>query len=113
MNEPIEIRYLDESNAGPPVLAVRGEIDAEGSREIRSRVLELSDQGHECVVLDLNQVDLLASTGVGTLLLLTETLRNKGQRFVLRDVSDTVRQVIGLLNLNAFLDIEDTTPSAP
>ena len=112
MTEHFEIRYLDESNPNPPVLVVSGGLDAEGSREIRSRVLELSDQGYEQVVLDLNDVDLLASTGVGTLLLLTETLRNKGQRFVLRDPSDTVTQVINLLNLAAFLDIEKATPSA-
>ena len=105
MAESFKIRSLDDPGADGAVLVIQGGIDADCSQDLRMRVLALSEAGESTVTLILRDVDLLASTGVGTLLLLTETLRAKGQRLILQELSTSVEQVIGLLNLESFLDI--------
>lgn len=53
--------------AGSVVLAVRGEIDVYTAPRLRERLIELVKEGHRQVVVDLDQVDFLDSTGLGVL----------------------------------------------
>lgn len=53
--------------AGSAVLAVRGEIDVYTAPRFRERLVEMVKEGHRRVVVDLDQVDFLDSTGLGVL----------------------------------------------
>ncbi|MHB1912513.1 MAG: STAS domain-containing protein [Acidimicrobiales bacterium] len=52
---------------GFAVLAVRGEVDVYTAPRLRERLVEMVSQGHRQVVVDLEGVDFLDSTGLGVL----------------------------------------------
>jgi anti-sigma B factor antagonist len=58
---------VDESRAPYTVLSVKGEIDVYSAPRLRERLVELVSQGHRQVVVDLEGVDFLDSTGLGVL----------------------------------------------
>jgi anti-sigma B factor antagonist len=58
---------VDESRAPYTVLSVKGEIDVYSAPRLRERLVELVSQGHRQIVVDLEAVDFLDSTGLGVL----------------------------------------------
>ncbi len=60
---------LEVDDSRPPftVLAVKGEIDVYCAPRLRERLVELVSEGHRQIVVDLEGVDFLDSTGLGVL----------------------------------------------
>ncbi|HVL93203.1 MAG TPA: STAS domain-containing protein [Acidimicrobiales bacterium] len=59
---------LDVSEHGAAtVLAVRGEVDVYTAPRLRERLVELVNQGKRMIVIDLEGVEFLDSTGLGVL----------------------------------------------
>lgn len=58
---------VDESRPPYTVLSVKGEIDVYSAPRLRERLVELVSQGHRQIVVDLEAVDFLDSTGLGVL----------------------------------------------
>ena len=113
MSRPFKLETTSSSPGRDYHMTLHGSLDASAAQRLRESTLAASAAGHPRVVADLSDVDFLASTGIGTLLLLTESLKKEGQSFVVCNLSDAVAQVIGLLNLSDFLTIESTSEGAP
>jgi anti-sigma B factor antagonist len=59
---------VDSSPAGERTLvAVGGEIDVYSAPRLRERLVELINSGHHDLIIDLEDVDFLDSTGLGVL----------------------------------------------
>ncbi len=58
---------VDDSRPPYTVLAVTGEIDVYSAPRLREKLVELVSQGHRQIVVDLEGVDFLDSTGLGVL----------------------------------------------
>ena len=60
---------LEIIDSPPPytVLAVKGEVDVYSAPRLREKLVELVSQGHRHIVVDLESVDFLDSTGLGVL----------------------------------------------
>lgn len=111
MHEQFEIE-VDQATGCAPVVRLGGRLDAAGAQELRRRCLELREQGESCLVLQLGEVTFVASSGLGTFLLLTEEFGHAGGRIVLAEPSESVLRVIRLLNLDKFLQITDSLDEA-
>jgi anti-anti-sigma factor len=97
---------------GPVALFhVGGRLDAVAAQELRKRCLEARQLGHKHVALDLSAVSFVASSGVGTLLALTEEFGKDGALY-LAPISLPVRSVIQLLNLEPYLAIYESLEEA-
>jgi len=59
----LETRQVDDHT----VIEVGGEIDVYTAPKLRERIIELVDQGVYDIVVDLEKVDFLDSTGLGVL----------------------------------------------
>lgn len=110
MSDKLEIAKAGD-RSGVPILKLQGRIDARGAQELRDRCAELRDAGHANLVLDLDGVSFVASSGLGTFLLLTEEYRSGGGRLVLAAPQGGVVQVLQLLNLDQFLEIAPSLES--
>jgi anti-sigma B factor antagonist len=63
----IELAFETSARDGQTWLVVRGEIDAYTSPRLRERLGELMDQGRFNLVVDLESVEFMDSTGLGVL----------------------------------------------
>jgi anti-sigma B factor antagonist len=70
--------HIDDSRAPYTVLAVKGEVDVYTAPRLREKLVELVSQGKHQIVVDLEGVDFLDSTGLGVLVGALKRLRSHG-----------------------------------
>jgi anti-sigma B factor antagonist len=58
---------VDDSRPPYAVLGVNGEVDVYTAPRLREKIVELVSKGHYQIVVDLENVDFLDSTGLGVL----------------------------------------------
>ena len=102
----------ESDNNGVPVLRLAGRLDADGAHALRAKALEFKERGHTRVIVHLADLEFVASSGLGTFLLLTEEFLDVGGSIVFVAPSTDVRQVISLMNIDQFLNLVDTEEEA-
>lgn len=93
------------------VLRVCGHLDSTSAPELARRCAEVGHSGRD-LVLNLGQVDFIASSGVGALLAIADQLHAADRTLQLAALSPAVDAVIRLLNLDQFLAIHATEGEA-
>lgn len=94
------------------VLRLQGRLEARSAQELLRRCRDMRSRGKARVVLNLSGVTFVASSGVGTLLALTEEFKDNGGAVQLAAPSEPVRSVVDLLNLTDFLSIFESEGNA-
>lgn len=87
------------------VFRVGGRLDAKNAQQLMSACHDARSSRQQCVIVNLADITFVASSGVGTLLALTEEFREGGGSIHLVSLSDAVTSVVELLNLGQFLNI--------
>jgi anti-anti-sigma factor len=90
---------------GAAVIALRGELDAASSRELRS-MLGLLGLVFGAVVIDLSGVVFCDSRGLGVLRGAHDQLRATHGRLTLRRPSPTMQRLFAVTGLDGVLDID-------
>ena len=98
----------EKDNNKVPVLRLAGRLDADGAHTLRNTVLAFKERGERHVIVHLAELEFVASSGLGTFLLLTEEFLDVGGTISLVAPSPDVRQVISLMNIDQFLNLVDT-----
>lgn len=111
MADGFRIQHGEVASPGA-LLRLEGRLDARNAQVLVQECQRLRDEGRTNIVLNLANATFVASSGVGSLLALTELLKDVGGRLVLVEVSDAVNSVIELLNLTQFLNIAATESEA-
>ncbi len=101
-----------EAPTGVGVLRLTGRLEARAAQDLLRRCREMKDRGRTRIVLNLAGVTFVASSGVGTLLALTEELKDLGGSVELAAPSEAVSSVVDLLNLTEYLAIHDSETKA-
>jgi anti-anti-sigma factor len=92
-------------NVNTAVLRVEGRLDARNSQTLFFHCKRVLSGGRRHILINLSRVSFVASSGIGTLLALTEEFHDAGGGIHLVELSDAVRSVVDLLNLTQFLSI--------
>jgi anti-sigma B factor antagonist len=111
MSPDLNIVEADAPN-GIGVLRLTGRLEARAAQDLLRRCRELKTGGRARIVLNLAGVTFVASSGIGTLLALTEELKESGGSMEIAAPSEAVSSVVDLLNLTEFLAIHDTESKA-
>jgi anti-anti-sigma factor len=93
-------------DGGQARVAVEGEIDLSTCGELREAVLKCAD-GAQRLLLDLQRVDFIDTTGLATLLELRSTLQAKGVLFEIAATDGPVRQAVDVTGLRHLLASTD------
>ena len=88
------------------LIRVTGRLDLKNAKDLMEHCRRLKTTGRQSLVLNLSDVTFIASSGIGTLLALTEEFRENGGNLKLVALSNAVQSVVNLLNLEQFLQIE-------
>jgi anti-sigma B factor antagonist len=94
------------------VLAVHGEVDVYTAPRLRERLIELVSQGSHQVVVDLEGVDFLDSTGLGVLVGGLKRLRSHDGDMILVCTQPRILKVFEITGLTKVFSIHDSVESA-
>ncbi len=72
----------------------------------------LLEQGHKKIIVDLSQVELMNSSGLGILISGLTTVRNAGGQFKLAGVTDRIRSLLAITKLHTIFEIYDSVQKA-
>jgi anti-sigma B factor antagonist len=97
---------------GYAILAVRGEVDVYTAPRLRERLVELVSQGKHQIVVDLESVDFLDSTGLGVLVGGLKRLRSHDGDLGLVCTQHRILKVFEITGLTKVFSIHDSVDAA-
>jgi anti-sigma B factor antagonist len=87
------------------VLRLPTELVVASRQDVRYQVLEALGAGRRTVVLDASGTAYVDSSGIGMLLGLHRTARERGARLVIAGASDQLRALFALANVSGTLEL--------
>ena len=87
-------------------------LDISNAHEMVAAITSAQARGYRFVVIDMQAVTLLASTGVGAILGTIETFRADGGDIIICHLADNIRHVLEVLDLIDYLTITNTREEA-
>jgi len=110
---PVRMQTKSRQIGDVVVLDVSGRIThGEGNIMLREIVRDLADKGSNRIVLNLNEVHYIDSSGLGELVKTHTTVRNKGGELKLASLSKRVHDLLEMTRLAAVFDIQKDETSA-
>lgn len=94
------------------VLTVKGEVDVYSAPRLRERLVDLVSQGHRKIVVDLDAVDFLDSTGLGVLVGGLKRLRSHGGDLSLVCTQARILKVFEITGLTTVFKISESVDEA-
>ena len=95
---------LSYSNIGQwTILHVVGEVDMATGPQLRQEIVRQVSQGNSHIVVDLQNVDFIDSTGLGILVGGVKRARSNGGEFRCAGLSNTLKEVFALTGLDSVL----------
>ena len=99
----MEIR--EENREGQIELLISGEIDGTNVRTFEDKVTESADKT-ESLVLNLDGLEYVSSTGLRVFLTLQKSMRARGAEVVIRNVNEEVMDIFTVTGFVKLLNIE-------
>ncbi len=94
------------------MVLISGKVDLATCPQLRNMLADLVDQGVYHLIVDLEQVTFLDSSGIGVLLSVLRRIREHGGSIHLTAPSPHVRRVLELTGITTLLPIYDTLDEA-
>ncbi len=103
---------VDETHAPITVVRLSGEVDIFSAPKLREKLIELVNQGRRHIVVDLDAVDFLDSTGLGVLVGGLKRLRSQDGELSLVCTRDRILRLFALTRLDSAFQIHPSESSA-
>ena len=94
-------------------LRIRGQLDALSVAELRPLLDQVVEQGRRDVTVDLSELRLVDSSGVGALVSLYKRVRGAGGEVKFIGVTAQPLVIFRLLRLDVVFELEQESPPAP
>lgn len=94
------------------ILDVNGEIDLYNAPEIKDLINKLIDEKKYSVIINLDRVSYIDSSGIGALISSLSNLKKYQGGLKIINVSGSVRKVFELTKLTSFFEIYDNEQDA-
>jgi anti-sigma B factor antagonist len=108
----MELSLATRAVAEHAVLEVGGEVDVYTAPRLRERLNELIDGGARSIVVDLNRVDFLDSTGLGVLVGVHRRLRPLGGRCALACDKEPLLKIFRITALDQVFPLYPSVEAA-
>jgi anti-sigma B factor antagonist len=110
---PVRMQTRSRQIGDVTVVEVSGRITVgEGNVMLREIVRDLADKGANRIVLNLNGVDYIDSSGLGELVKTHTTMRNKGGELKLASLNKRISDLLEMTRLASVFDIQGDEASA-
>lgn len=104
---------LDVRNeSGAAVLEVSGEVDIYTAPKLREKLVELVEAGNDRIVVDLEGVGFMDSTGLGSLVAGLKRVKERKGEMALVCSRDPVVKVLRITGMDRVFPIHSSVPQA-
>jgi len=108
----MDLRLEVTEQDGVAVLGVHGEVDVSTAPRLRQQLVEMATSGHDRVVVDLEAVDFLDSTGLGVLVSGLKRFRTVGGDLLLVCTQRRILKVFEITGLTKVFSMHDSVAAA-
>ena len=108
----MELSLSTRKQGDHAVLSVGGEIDVYTAPQLRQRLIELVEQGSQHIVVDMEQVEFLDSTGLGVLVGGLKRVRTHDGSLSLVCTQERLLKIFRITGLTKVFDIHPDVASA-
>ena len=105
----LDVEAIRENNAS--VIALRGEIDVYTAPLLRQKIVDLVDEGALNIVVDMERVDFLDSTGLSLLINVDRRLRSEGRRLTVVSGTGAPHRILEISGLGSHIEIVEDLDS--
>jgi anti-sigma B factor antagonist len=107
-NFSINHRKVEELN----VLELDGELDAHTAPQLEDQLKKLIDENQYRIIVNCDELDYIASAGLGVFMAYIEDIRSLGGDIKLTNMNEKVYNVFDLLGFPALYDILESEQQA-
>ncbi len=107
----MEIHYTERDH-GIGLIRLIGRLDIIGVGEVETKFTGYCTGDKSCVVVDLSQVDFLASIGIRLLVLTAKSVGVRGGKMVLLNPTPEVKNVLEITGVPAIIPVYEGYESA-
>ena len=108
----MEISIRETDNGNFVIFDINGEIDLYNAPEIKDQIKAMMDKGKVNIIINLDKVSYIDSSGIGVLISSLSNLKKAGGCLKIINVYASVRKVFELTKLTSFFDIYDSEQEA-
>lgn len=94
------------------MLQVDGEVDIYTAPKLREKLVELIDSGNDRIVVDLEGVGFMDSTGLGSLVAGLKRIRERDGELAIVCTKEPVLKVLGITGLDRVFPVHDSVGNA-
>ncbi|URA09502.1 STAS domain-containing protein [Thermospira aquatica] len=94
------------------IFDIKGEIDLYNAPEIKDKIKDEINKGKVNIIINLDKVSYIDSSGIGVLISSLSNLKKVGGALKLINVYASVRKVFELTKLTSFFEIYDSEADA-
>jgi anti-sigma B factor antagonist len=103
------MEYVTEVMSDRALISVKGDLDSEQAGEqLRKAFNKLYDQGQRTIVLDLTQVQIINSYGIGKVLMCYKRLKADNGVLMVKPLQGFVKETFELLMLDKLLPVDNS-----
>jgi anti-sigma B factor antagonist len=99
------LEFSEHEREGVTILALKGRITVGEVTPVRDKITELVAAGHHQVVLDLQHVDYIDSTGLGNLVISYTQVKNAGGALKLLHLNKRNVELLALTRLHTIFEV--------
>ena len=104
----MELEYQTSVNNGKGLIVVDGDLDNEQAGEaLRHAFNKLFDQNVRTIVLDLRNVQIINSYGIGKILMCYKRLKSEGGQMMVKPLAGFVKETFELLMLDSLFPVDE------
>lgn len=101
--EEIEIK----KKKSKAIVVPKEKLDISNSEDFKAKLIDVYEQGYDKIIIDLSEVEMIQSSGVGALLSFNDNLiKDGGELRVINVNSDYLKKVFEMTKLNKIIDVE-------
>ena len=100
----MKIEYVNSAN-GNLIINLDGEMDALCCSKIRPQLEAIADTEHAHIILDINNICFIDSSGIGAIVFLFKRLKTQGRSMELIGVRGQPHELLTLLRIDTAIPI--------
>ncbi|MBL7192156.1 STAS domain-containing protein [bacterium] len=103
---------ITELEPGLKQLTLNGRFDADGAGQIRSKFMEAASSSADLLIVEMSQVDFMASTGIRLLLAGAKSIKASGGKMVLAGAKEQVEYPLIISGVDTVIPLYKTVAKA-